>query len=90
MNRGSLSTLMYTEHFQMNIVQKLRILLRIARAVEYIHSLGYIHRDIKSPNVLLNEILDAKLCDFGITRREASIFDKMTKIGTPLWYECFV
>eukprot|EP01102_Stenamoeba_stenopodia_P022656 TRINITY_DN9527_c0_g2_i1.p1 TRINITY_DN9527_c0_g2~~TRINITY_DN9527_c0_g2_i1.p1 ORF type:complete len:559 (-),score=147.54 TRINITY_DN9527_c0_g2_i1:147-1823(-) len=85
MNRGSLSTLLYTEHFQMNVVQKLRILLRLTRAIEYIHSLGFIHRDIKSPNVLLDKELDAKLCDFGITRKEASIFDKMTKIGTPLW-----
>ncbi len=39
-----------------------------AAAIAYIHSLGVIHRDIKSPNFLVSGDLRLKLTDFGLTR----------------------
>ena len=34
----------------------------------YLHGLELLHRDLKSPNILLDKQLRAKVCDFGLTR----------------------
>ena len=48
-----------------------RYLGEIADALDYIHSRGIIHRDIKSSNVLLDEEGNSYLADFGIARQES-------------------
>ncbi|OQS06368.1 kinase [Thraustotheca clavata] len=44
---------------------KLLYILDIAYALEYLHGKGITHRDIRSSNVLLNRMGDAKLTNFG-------------------------
>jgi len=45
-----------------------RICAQVARALEYAHGQGVVHRDIKAQNVLLSPDGTAKLADFGIAR----------------------
>ena len=63
-----------------------RIASGVASGLAYLHEHNAMHRDMKSPNVLLDETLRAKLCDFGISRTVESTMTSQTGyIGTPQW-----
>ena len=65
-SRGSLS-----EHLQrfgrMQEPEAQRIFRQLISAVQYCHEKGIIHRDLKSGNVLLDEEMNVKLADFGLS-----------------------
>ncbi len=59
----------------------LQIGIQILNIVEYIHSKGYIHADIKGENILLkeNDPYHIYLVDFGLCSRYSNIIDQILK-----------
>ena len=64
----------------------LDLIAPVAEALEYAHSQGVIHRDIKPPNVLLDADRRPKLSDFGLARMlegSAGLTRGDSVLGTP-------
>lgn len=62
------------------IVPYVRLILN---GLEYLHSQGVVHRDVKAANVLIDEQGVIKLADFGVAAQVNS--QHHTVVGTPNW-----
>ncbi len=57
-----------------------------ASALQFLHSRGVAHCDIKGQNLLISESLTVKLCDFGVSRMVQSQANSATAVkGTPAY-----
>ena len=81
MKNKSLKYFIETKKGNIPLKQKLLFIYEISLAIEYMHSRNYkiLHRDIKSSNILLDDNLHCKLCDFGMSKYY--INDKSLKLN---------
>jgi len=74
---------------EFKLINRYQIALDIARGLLLLHSIGILHRNIKSENVLLDENMKAKIADFELsvikTQSKLTSRDRNDVNGTLLW-----
>ncbi|KAG7651593.1 putative serine/threonine-protein kinase SIS8 TKL-CTR1-DRK-2 family [Arabidopsis thaliana] len=86
--RGSLYRLIHRPNNQLDERRRLRMALDAARGMNYLHSCNpmIVHRDLKSPNLLVDKNWVVKVCDFGLSRMKHSTYlSSKSTAGTAEW-----
>jgi WD40 repeat protein/tRNA A-37 threonylcarbamoyl transferase component Bud32 len=68
------------------IKQAVLLTKKVAEAIEYAHSKGVVHRDLKPANILIDQLGEPRVTDFGLARnlrQESGITRTGTVMGTP-------
>ncbi|EEH53201.1 uncharacterized protein MICPUCDRAFT_5192, partial [Micromonas pusilla CCMP1545] len=68
--------------------RRMRMALDVAKGMHYLHSCTpiIVHRDLKSPNLLVDKHWSVKVCDFGLSRMKNQTFlSSKSNAGTPEW-----
>ncbi|KAN0023017.1 hypothetical protein ACTFIV_001557 [Dictyostelium citrinum] len=74
------------DNIKMSEAQIAYVVKETLKALQYIHSLHRIHRDIKSDNILLGSEGSVKIADFGYAAQLTQKQQKRnTVVGTPYW-----
>jgi hypothetical protein len=81
---GSLRSLLSNNHMVLSWPKRLTFLRDAALGIAHLHSVGIIHRDIKSSNLLVDSDGHVKVGDFGFATAKADN-GTLTRCGTPSW-----
>jgi len=82
-SRGSLYHVIHDSPGQFDFGRRIKVILQTGAGVRYIHSLGLIHRDLKSLNILVCEDWNIYVADIGATRIASQLMT--ANVGTPIW-----
>eukprot|EP00262_Sarcandra_glabra_P015068 TRINITY_DN4568_c0_g2_i1.p1 TRINITY_DN4568_c0_g2~~TRINITY_DN4568_c0_g2_i1.p1 ORF type:complete len:416 (+),score=87.76 TRINITY_DN4568_c0_g2_i1:48-1250(+) len=86
--RGSLYRLIHRPNNQLDERRRLKMALDVARGMNYLHNCTpiIVHRDLKSPNLLVDKNWVVKVCDFGLSRIKHNTFlSSRSTAGTAEW-----
>ncbi|CAI5489164.1 unnamed protein product [Closterium sp. Naga37s-1] len=90
LSRGSLFRLLHRPGAKETLKEdrRIRMAMDIARGINYLHHCTpmIVHRDLKTPNLLVDKNFTVKVCDFGLSRNKNSTFlSSKSGAGTPEW-----
>lgn len=86
--RGSLYRLLHRPNSYIEGKRRMRMALDVAKGMNYLHTSHptIVHRDLKSPNLLVDKNWVVKVCDFGLSRMKHHTFlSSKSSAGTPEW-----
>ncbi|KAJ7971493.1 CTR1-like protein kinase [Quillaja saponaria] len=90
LSRGSLYRLLHVPGAREMLDERRRLSMAydVAKGMNYLHRHNppIVHRDLKSPNLLVDKKFTVKVCDFGLSRLKANTFlSSKSAAGTPEW-----
>ncbi|GLI69747.1 hypothetical protein VaNZ11_014425 [Volvox africanus] len=88
MPRGSLFRMLHRTREVLDPRRRLNMALDIAKGMEYLHNCKpvLVHRDLKSPNLLVDKDYTIKVCDFGLSQVKMNTFlTAKSQGGSPAW-----
>ncbi|KAF2289763.1 hypothetical protein GH714_038523 [Hevea brasiliensis] len=90
LSRGSLFRLLHKSGAKEALDERRRLSMAydVAKGMNYLHKRNppIVHRDLKSPNLLVDKKYTVKVCDFGLSRLKANTFlSSKSAAGTPEW-----
>ncbi|XP_020693569.1 probable serine/threonine-protein kinase SIS8 isoform X1 [Dendrobium catenatum] len=86
--RGSLYRLLHRHNVKLEEKRRMKMALDVAKGMNYLHTSHptIVHRDLKSPNLLVDRNWVVKVCDFGLSRLKHHTFlSSKSTAGTPEW-----
>lgn len=86
--RGSLYRLLHRPNHHLDEKRRLRMAFDVAKGMNYLHTSHppIVHRDLKSPNLLVDKNWVVKVCDFGLSRvKHHTFLSSKSTAGTPEW-----
>ncbi|PWZ57720.1 Serine/threonine-protein kinase EDR1 [Zea mays] len=86
--RGSLYKILHRPNCLIDEKRRIKMALDVAKGMNCLHTSvpTIVHRDLKSPNLLVDNNWNVKVCDFGLSRLKHSTFlSSKSTAGTPEW-----
>uniref|UniRef100_A0A0R0L2P6 Protein kinase domain-containing protein n=2 Tax=Glycine max TaxID=3847 RepID=A0A0R0L2P6_SOYBN len=77
----NLAQKLHVEEWIPTLNDALMIAMQLAKALQYLHNLGIVHRDVKPANILLDKNLCPHLTDFGL----AEYKNDLKRVSTENW-----
>ncbi|CAH9125445.1 unnamed protein product [Cuscuta epithymum] len=86
--RGSLYKLLHRSTTEIDEKRRMRMAFDVAKGMNYLHTSHpiIVHRDLKTPNLLVDKNWVVKVCDFGMSRMKHHTFlSSKSTAGTAEW-----